>query len=112
MIDPSTLISVLRQMEQVLRRNDHPGQADYVAAVAKIAEWDPIAVAPALTSGAMWGGSGSVWDVGRFDSAIDRREFCQSLVQLAEEMRIQGINSAGADSRAEILSQWLKQGLL
>ena len=109
--DPRTLIPILKRMEQILQRNDHPGQAEYVAAVATIAEWDPIAVIPTLTSGVMWGGSGAVWDVGRFEAAEDRREFFRSLVQLVEAMRAQGINSPGAIDRAAILSEWIEKGL-
>jgi hypothetical protein len=112
LVDPRTLIPILGQLEQILRRNDHPGQANYVAAVATIAEWDPIAVIPALTSGAMWGGSGAVWEVGTFDSATDRREFSKLLMQLVEAMKAQGINSPGADDRAAILSQWIEKGLV
>jgi hypothetical protein len=110
MVDPRALIEILRQVEQILRRNDHPGQAAYVAAVATIAEWDSTAVAPALTSGAMWGGSGAVWEVGTFDVAGDRLEFYRTLMQLVEAMRAQGIDSPGANNRASILSQWIRNG--
>jgi hypothetical protein len=111
MVDPRTLIEILTQLEPILRRNEHPGQADYVAAVATIAEWDPIAAVPALTSGAMWGGSGAVWEVGTFESAAERREFFQLLMQLVVAMKASGISSAGASDRAATLSQWIEQGL-
>jgi hypothetical protein len=109
--DPESLIIVLREMEQLLRRNDHPGQADYVAAIATIAEWDPCAAASALASGAMWGGSGAVWEVGRFGSEEEKRTYWKALCRLTEEMRSRGIGSARAESTAKILAEWIEQGL-
>jgi hypothetical protein len=107
MSDEPPLISILRRLEAILRRNDHPGQADYVAAVATIAEWDYTAIGPALSSGAMWGSAGAVWEVGQFERADDQHCFWRLLVQLAEAMKNQRIESPAAESTAEILSQWL-----
>jgi hypothetical protein len=107
MSDALPLISILRRLEAILRRNDHP-QADYVAAVATIAEWDSTAIGPALASGAMWGGAGAVWDVGQFERKDDHRCYWRLLVQLVEAMKAQGIESPSAESRAEIFSQWLE----
>src|SRR5580692_4973168 len=101
MSDALPLISILRRLEAILRRNDHP-QADYVAAVATIAEWDSTAIGPALASGAMWGSAGSVFDVGEFEHAEDRHGFWRLLVQLAGAMKDQGIESTSAEDRAPI----------
>jgi hypothetical protein len=104
--DPESLIIVLREMEQLLRGNDHPGQADYVAAVATIAQWDSCAVGSALASGAMWGGSGAVWEVRRFGSEEEKRTYWTALCRLTEEMRSRCMGSARAESIAKILAEW------
>jgi hypothetical protein len=109
--DPESLIIVLREMEQILRRNGHPGQADYIAAVATIAEWDPCAVASPLASVAIWGGSGAVWEVGTFVSKEEERTFWSALCRLTEEMRCRGMSSPRAESIAKIMTERLERGL-
>jgi hypothetical protein len=106
MSEERPLISILRGLETILRRSGHP-QADYVAAIATIADWDRTAVGPALASGALWGGSGSVCDVAEFERADDKKCFWRLLVQLAAAMKAQGIESPSEESSAGILSQWL-----
>lgn len=108
MVNCERLISLLKEIAQLLERNGHSGQAGYVSALAVVAEWDSTAVAPGLASGAMWGGAGSVFDVGKFDSRDDRRRFMQMLVQLVNEMRQAGISAPGADQAAAIMSGWLE----
>jgi hypothetical protein len=111
MSDPEPLVIVLREIQQILRRNGHPGQADCVAAVATIAEWDPCAVASALASVAMWGGSGAVWEVGSFVSKQEERAFWQALCRLTEEMRSRRMSSARAEPVTKILTEWLERGV-
>jgi hypothetical protein len=106
------VIPLLQEIARLLESNGHPGQANYVSALATVADWDSTAVGPGLASGAMWGGSGSVWEVGEFNSREDRRRFLQLLLQLVDEMRQAGITAPGAESSAAIISNWLKTGII
>ena len=103
--------AILQQMAHVLRQNEHTGQADYVVAIQTIAEWDASAIGPALTSGAMWGGSGAVWEVGDFESQDDKHRFWQLLVELVAEMRSAGIQSESSDFVAGTLKDWIATGV-
>ena len=111
-VNPESVVPLLKEIAQLLERNGHPGQAEYVSALATVAHWDSTAVEPGLASGAMWGGSGSVWEVGEWSSREDRRRFMQLLLRLAEEMRRAGITSPGAESCAAIMSSWLTSGII
>src|SRR5574340_113235 len=111
-VNRERLVPLLREIAQLLEMNGHPGQAEYVSALATVADWDPTAVVPGLTSGAMWGGSGSVWEVGTWNSRDDRRRFMELLLRLVEQMRQDGINSPGAESFAAMMSNWLKSGVI
>jgi hypothetical protein len=105
-----SLIAILKEIAEFLTRNGHSGQAEYVSALATITQWDQTAVGPGLTSGAMWGGSGSVWEVG-FDSREEHRTYWRLLVRLVEEMRQAGITSPGAEFAATAMANWLKSGI-
>ncbi len=109
---PESLIELLKEIAQLLERNGHPGQAEYVSALATVASWDPRAAEPGLASGAMWGGAGSVWEVGGWSSTGDRRRFTHLLVSLVDELRHAGISAPGAESRATIMSRWLESGIV
>ena len=111
-MNPDKVVPLLKEIAGLLEKNGHPGQAEYVSALAIVAHWDPTAVTPGLISGAMWGGSGSVWEVSEFDSREDRRRFMQLLLHLVEEMRKAGITGPAAESRAAIMSNWLKSGII
>ena len=106
------LIVLLKEIAIMLENNEHPGQAKYVSALATVAEWDEIAVVPGLTSGAMWGGSGSVFDVAQFRSRDDHKKFLRLLLQLIEEMRQRGITTGGADFAANAIASWLESGII
>jgi hypothetical protein len=71
----------------------------------------PCAAASALASGAMWGGSGAVWEVGGFGSEEERRTYWKALCRLIEEMRSRGISSTRAESTAKILAEWIEKGI-
>jgi hypothetical protein len=101
------ITETLRQMSELLRQAGHPGQAEYVLAVRIIAQWDSSAVTPALTSGAMWGGSGSVWDVGEFESDDAKRQYWRLLIDLVAEMHAARIHCEAADARSKALAAWL-----
>ena len=111
LMNADKLTAILQQIAHVLRENGHTGQADYVAAIQTIAGWDSSAIAPALTSGAMWGGSGAVWEVGEFESPDDRLSFWQLLIELVAEMRRAGIQSDGSDFVARMLKDWISTGV-
>jgi hypothetical protein len=106
------LIYLLNEIALVLDTNGHPGQAKYVSALATVAEWDDTAVVPGLKSGAMWGGSGSVFDVAQFNSKDDRRKFLKLLLQLIEEMRKRAITTDGADFAAKVIRSWIESGIV
>jgi hypothetical protein len=105
------VIATLRKMAHLLEANEHPGQAAYVAALATVGEWDQDAMIPGLRSGAMWGGSGAVWEVGEFSSVEEQRLYWNQLIRLVEEMRSAGIESKSAESIVLILQQWVAMGL-
>ena len=106
------IIQILHRLAELLRKNGHPAQADYVAAIATIAEWDFSACCPALSSGAMWGGSGSVWEVGEFNFASEKRTFYLMLIELFEAMRSEAIQGVGAEQTVRVLKQWLAAGIV
>lgn len=111
-LNRETLIPLLKEIAQVLERSGHQGQAEYVSALATVTYWDVTAVQPGLTSGAMWGGSGSVFDVGTFNSKDEHRKSLHLLLQLAEEIRRAGINSSGAEFAATAIPKWLESGIV
>ena len=111
-VNPENVVPILKEIAGLLENNGHPGQAEYVSALAIVAHWDPTAVTPGLISGAMWGGSGSVWEVGTFNSREEKRRFMQALLGLVDEMRQAGITAPGAESCAAIMTNWLKSGII
>jgi len=112
MMNRERLIPLLNEIAQLLQSNGHPGQAEYISALATVAEWDVTAVEPGLVSGAIWGGSGSVWDVAQFNSREERRRFMHALLRLVDEMRQAGIKAPGAESSAAIMTSWLTSGII
>ena len=111
-LNPDNLVPLLKEIAGLLEKNGHPGQAEYVSALATVAYWDSTAATPGLISGAMWGGSGSVWEVGTFNSREERRQFMQALLRLVDEIRQAGITAPGAESCAAIMTNWLKSGII
>ena len=108
-MDRESLVSLLKEIAQLLDANAHSEQAEYVAALATIAKWDAFAVIPGLKSGAMWGGAGSVLDLTEFNSRDNRRHFVSLLVRLAPDMRRYGITSPSIESAARVMSCWLEK---
>jgi hypothetical protein len=105
------IVATLREMAHTLEANEHPGQAAYVAALATIGEWDHDAMIPGLCSGAMWGGSGAVWEVGRFPSIDEKHVYWSHLIRLLEQMQSAGIRAERAESLLPILRNWVARGL-
>jgi hypothetical protein len=108
-LDP--IIVTLREMAQLLEANGSPGQAAYLAALATVGEWDQDAMVPGLRSGAVWGGMGSVCDVGGFSSMKGKHLFWKQLVRLAQEMQFAGLKCHRAECVASVLQRWLADGL-
>ena len=89
--DRESLIMVLRELEEILLRSDHPGQADYVSAVATIAEWDRTASPPLLLRG-MWGGRVSCLRRRKIQLSGGSANVLESLAPAGETKRGSGVS--------------------
>ena len=109
MSDKATVISILRQIDAILRKNGNWQNAAELSAIATIAEWECTDSGPALD--ALWGNpAGFPQGIGsraKVKDADDRRSFYRLLVQLAGAMKDQGIESRAAEHTAGIYSRWL-----
>jgi hypothetical protein len=62
-----------------------------------------------LQDGGMWGGSGSVWEVGQLGT--DTITFREAIIRLADEMDTAGLSCKGSQFAAQIFRKWNEAGL-
>jgi hypothetical protein len=107
------LLNNLMQLETLLRKYHHDGQANVVAdIIASIQHGEPDY--KRLAGVDFWGGSGSVADVNLIpgtksdDDKRDIRAFRQAIVNLADEMDKLGIGHARSRDIAATFREWIK----
>ena len=109
------LLPALDQAREILMRYNHPGQASYMQRLIDAVRLsDRKAYSTLLDSVEMWGGAGAVWECdisGTATAQADRREFRKSIIEIAQQMRNLGTNSARAQEIADIFNGWNEQNL-
>ena len=103
MLNRESLIPLLKEIAHCFKATGIQDRRNISPALTTVAKWDTTAVEPGLVSGAMWGGSGSVREVGTFNSREDHRRFVQALLRLVDEIRQAGIMAPGAESCMRIM---------
>jgi hypothetical protein len=101
LLEKEQLIATMTRLVEILHENRHSAQAD---AVIKPLEYlianDADNFVKSFLAVDIWGGSGSVWEVGGFSSRQVEIEFQTKIIQLVELMKECGIKSKKAESVA------------
>jgi len=98
------MLEVLTKIRDLLEKHDYPGQASVISNLIALRDSNDPDLPRQLNSGAMWGGAGSVWEVG--DLGKDTREFRNSIIALAEEMDRADFGSKDSAFIAEVFRNW------
>jgi hypothetical protein len=104
-----TMIAALHEIHRILVKHNNPWQAEVVAKLIELRDSDRNEFVSRLHSGDMWGGSGSVWEVGELGS--DTRSYWKAIVLLADEMEREGIGTERSQELARILRDWILRDL-
>jgi hypothetical protein len=104
------MTETLDELRDILQRQGHPGQADFVDRLLQLQERDPEEFRDLLQSATMWGGAGAVWEV--YPLGDDNRRFGQLVVRLVGEMEPAGLGTPRSRQVAGVFSQWLAAGIL
>jgi len=90
---------VLLKIIDSLHESSNKFQAEYVKQIlSAIQRNDVVEFKNKIVSVEMWGGSGSVWEVGGFNSQAAEKEFVVQIVKLIDLMKESGIKSKAARS--------------
>jgi hypothetical protein len=93
--------TTLEKMLVILRDNSHSSQADWVRKIhGSLYRNDITDFIKKLNSVDMWGGSGAVWEVGRFNTLDEEKDFGRQIVRLEELMKTNRISHGKAKSVA------------
>ena len=104
------VIETLRELRDILIRQDWPGQAEIVDRLIQLHDSDPEAFRQLLQGVDMWGGSGAVWEVNPLGT--EGKRFGQLIVGLADEMQAAGLGTVRSQQIASTFRSWLAKGLL
>jgi hypothetical protein len=85
------------------------GQAKVLTELIHLHDVDPDLFIHKLQSGAVWGSSGSVWEVGEL--GCDHAEFWDLFIALSEQMDANGIACEGSRFIGQMLRAWRTAGL-
>lgn len=103
---PESFVPLLEQIRDLLLKHDYLAQATVVAELIDLAHLEDPSFADRLGGGELWGSAGSVADIVDFrrslepvdpDTEQDSLQLTQALIQLADDMRTQGIASDGSE---------------
>ncbi len=104
------LLCALHQAREILVRYNHSAQASCVQTlVDAVRATDRPAYSQLLSSVEMWGGAGAVWEVdlsGTATARADNREFRESIIEIAEQMKHLGIKASRSEEIAEVFTNW------
>lgn len=97
---------ILTKLIELLYKSSNNAQAEWVEKIKfSLLSNDLDGFKKKLISVDMWGGSGSVWEVGGFITDLDDQEFMLELIKLLDLIKKSGIKSRGAQSRMRILKK-------
>jgi len=117
-LEPESFVPLLDAIRDILLRHDFIAQATYVADLIDLAHLQSSDFASKLGGGKIWGSAGSVADgVGLQPSSDpvdaeterDSIELTRLLIQLAEQMKAQGISSEGSEFVAHVFGSGLER---
>jgi hypothetical protein len=117
-LEPESFVPMLDAIRDILLRHDFIAQATYVADLIDLAHLQSSDFASKLGGGKIWGSAGSVADsVGLQPSRApvdaeterDSIELTRLLIQLAEQMKAQGISSEGSEFVAHVFGRGLER---
>lgn len=98
--------NTLQKIIVLLRDNSYSGQADWVRQIhGALYKNDIPDFIKKLNSVDMWGGSGAVWEVGRFNTQNEEKEFELQIIRLVELMNTDGISHGKAKSVAKFFKK-------
>jgi hypothetical protein len=102
------MLEALHTLRRLLLNHGHAGQASVVAELIRLHDVDRDLFARRLQDGEVWGGSGSVWEVG--DMGSDEIEYREGLILLADRMAVHDLDCKGSRFIAQTLRDWRSLG--
>lgn len=117
-LEPQSFVPLLDAIRDILIRHDYIGQATLVADLIDLAHLRSSNFAGKLGGGEMWGSAGSVADgvdlrpsMDPVDAETERDsvELTRLLIQLAEQMKAQGISSKRSEFVAHVFGRGLER---
>jgi hypothetical protein len=103
-----SLIPMLAELERLLAKHGWRWQASHVHTLIELQDTNEGEFVRLLQDGGMWGGSGSVLDIGNVGD--DTARFNECLVELAEEMERIVLDCEGSRFAAYALRRWKESG--
>jgi len=117
-LEPERFVPLLDAIRDILLRHDFIGQAILVAELIDLAHLQSSNFASRLSGGEMWGSAGSVADgvdlrpsMDPVDAHTERDslELTRLLIQLADQMKAQGISSERSEFVAHVFGRGLER---
>lgn len=117
-VEPESFVPLLDAIRDILLRHDFIGQATYVADLIDLAHLRSSDFASKLGGGKIWGSAGSVADGVDLrpsrdpvdaETERDSIELTRLLIQLAEQMKAQGISSERSEFVAHVFGEGLER---
>lgn len=116
--EPESFVPLLDAIRDILLRHHYIGRVTYVADLIDLAHLGSSDFASKLGGGEMWGSAGSVADgvdlrpsMDPVDAGTERDslELTRLLIQLAEQMKAQGISSERSEFVAHVFGSGLER---
>ncbi|PQB04340.1 hypothetical protein [Aureitalea marina] len=105
-IDKEKYEIILSNMVVLLKKSPNTFQANWVEQIIHaLKKDDQEEFMDKLISAEMWGGSGSVWEVGGFYDGEDYKQFAIQIVKLVDLLKESGIRSKAARSAGRVLKK-------
>jgi hypothetical protein len=117
-VDPESFVSLLDAIRDILLRHDRLSQATHMADLIDLAHLHSSDFARKLGGGGIWGSAGSVADGVDLRPSLDpvdaetrqdSLELQRLLIQLADQMKAQGISSRGSEFVGEAFRRGLER---
>jgi len=105
-LEPESFVPLLERMRDLLLKHDFLAEATVVAELIDLAHLGDASFADRLGGGELWGSAGSVADIVDLRRSLepvdpeterDSVQLIHALIQLADDMRAQGIASDGSE---------------
>src|SRR5690348_5018042 len=103
------MVDTLREIHDILVRQGHAGQAEFVDELINLHGTDPDRFRTLVQSVGMWGGSGAVWEVGQLGE--DKQRFQEHIIRLAHQMEHADLGMDRSRAIAATFASWRAKGL-